>query len=315
MPLSPTIGAVLDGYLAERESEVHSSTIKYDCESLKRHLGNLAVDLLTDTEVKRYTVARRAGGAKGASAKHRKTAKPLSNGTIIRELGTLRAALSWGVRRRWIVFAPYIERPSAPTPRQRWLTQVEAERLLDGARQPHMKVFIGLALYTAARAGAILQLTWDRVDLAGGRIDLGESRGRKRRPRVPIADELRPILTDAKQAATSPFVVEYGGAPVASIKTGFKAAVRRAKLSGVTPHVLRHTAASWMIQHGVPFGDVAAFLGNTEAMVERVYGHHSPDWLAHAAAALSVKSRPNGRENGLPESGKIVRNHGAARQD
>lgn len=315
VPATPTIEAIVDGYLTEREAEVHSPTIKYDCATLKRHFGALPVDLLTETEVRRYMVARRAAGAKGASAQHRKKPRPLSNGTLIRELGTLRAALAWAVKRRWIPFAPFVDRPTAPRPRERWLTQVEAERLLDAARQPHVKVFIALALYTAGRAGALLQLTWQQVDLAAGRIDLGESRGKKRRPQVPIADELRPILEQARQAATTPFVVEYGGAPVASIKTGFRAAVRRAKLSGVSPHILRHTAASWMIQHGVPSSDVAAFLGNTEAMVERVYGHHSPDWLKHAAAALTVKSRPSGRGNSLPLDQKVIRNHGAAGQD
>ena len=294
VPLSPTISAVLDGYLAEREAEVHSTTIKYDCASLKRHLGETPADLLGDVEIKRYTVARRSLGARGAAAPHRQTAKPLSNGTLIRELGTLRAALAWAVRRRWLKFAPFVDRPTAPPSRERWLTQYEAEKLLASARQLHVRVFIALALYTAARASALLQLTWGQVDLAGGRIDLGESRGRKRRARVPIADELRPFLDEAKAAATSQFVVEYGGSPVASIKTGFRAAAKRAGLSGVTPHVCRHTAASWMVQQGVKLEHVAAFLGDTQETVERVYGHHSPDWLKDATAALSVKTRPTG---------------------
>ena len=75
--------------------------------------------------------------------------------------------------------------------------------------------------------------------------------------------------------------------PIASIKQGFRAAARRAKLPNVTPHVLRHTAATWMVQRGVPFEMVAKFLGNSKEMVERVYGHHSPEWLRLAANALS----------------------------
>ncbi len=47
---------------------------------------------------------------------------------------------------------------------------------------------------------------------------------------------------------------------------------------------------------GVPFEMVAKYLGNSVDMVERVYGHHSPDWLRRAAA-LSGFSVPTGTEN------------------
>ena len=65
------------------------------------------------------------------------------------------------------------------------------------------------------------------------------------------------------------------------------AACRRAKLPGVTAHVLRHTAASWMVQSGIPIAKVAVYLGNSQAMVEQVYGHHAPDFLDDAAKALA----------------------------
>ena len=56
--------------------------------------------------------------------------KPVSDGTIIRELVTLRAALKWARGERWITDVPYIETPSQPEPRDRWLTREEADRLL-----------------------------------------------------------------------------------------------------------------------------------------------------------------------------------------
>jgi len=41
-----------------------------------------------------------------------------------------------------------------------------------------------------------------------------------------------------------------------------------------------------MVMNGIPFEMVAKFLGNSMDMIERVYGHHSPDWLRRAAEAL-----------------------------
>lgn len=312
IPASPTIGTVLDGYLADREPRTHSPTIRQCCAILKRHLTDLPVDLLTKEVVRRYVADRRKAGAQGASAQYRKVVRPLSDGTLIRELGVLRAALAWAVTEKWLTDAPHVERPPAPQPRERWLTREEAVRLMDGAEAAHTRLFIALALYTAARAGAILQLTWARVDMDAGTINLGDGRGKKRRATVPITDELRAILEPAAEAATTPFVIEFAGAPVASIKTGFRSAVRRANLAGVTPHVLRHTAATWMVQRNVPIGMIAAWLGNSEQMIRSVYGHHSPEWLKQAAAALSM---PTGIGNKLPPKQKIVKSHGAAGGD
>lgn len=54
----------------------------------------------------------------------------------------------------------------------------------------------------------------------------------------------------------------------------------------VTPHVLRHTSATWLVQAGVPLWEVAGFLEMTVEMVKRIYGHHAPEHLQRAARAL-----------------------------
>jgi integrase len=104
---------------------------------------------------------------------------------------------------------------------------------------------------------------------------------------VPINDTLFDALTAAAERATSGFVIEFGGEQVASVKHGFHTAAERAGLAGVTPHVCRHTAATWMAQRGGPLWQVAGMLGHTDAtMVAQTYGHHHPDHMADAARAL-----------------------------
>lgn len=287
-PDAPSVAYVLAGYLKERSAKVHSDTLKYCCAHLSRHLGDLPVDMLGKPSVRGYCDARRREGPLGPTVKHRIRKRTLSDGTLIRELGTLRAALEWAVGEKIIKVAPFIERPEAPSARDRWLTRHEANRLINAAHAAHIRLFIALALHTSARSGAVLGLTWDRVDFQANIIDMGASRGKKRRTRhLPITDDLRPLLAEAANASTCPYVVEHGGKPVRSIKTGFRAAVRRAHLTGVTPHVLRHTAVTWMVQANVPLPMVAAYASMSLQMVQKVYGHHSPDWLRQAAAALS----------------------------
>lgn len=295
-PPSPSVGAILDGYLAERRHTAASfATLEYAAAALRRHLGDLEPDHLTKERARFYARRRQAEGHQvGPAAKRRK--KPTAPGTIIRELVTLRAALRWAMDERWIARVPAIEIPRAPQPRDRWLTRDEAARLLDHAQAPHVRLFLALALHTAGRAGAILALPWRAVNLQARLLNLGEGSGKKDRAVVPINDALLPLLQEAHRGRTGEWVIEHGGRPVASVATGTRAAARRAGLPGVTPHVLRHTAATWMAQAGVPMVQIARFLGHrTTTTTEQVYAKHGPDYLRGAAAALSGPGGPGSR--------------------
>ncbi len=287
-PEQPTLSAILDGYLADRKQTVLGyGTLETNAKALKRHLGDLQADHLTKERIRFYRRQRQAEGhfVGPANAKRK---KPIQDGTLLRELVTLRAALRWANNEKWIGDVPYIEVPPQPPPRDRRLTREEAEELVASALAPHVRLFLMVALYTAARATAVRQLTWDRVDLVTGIIDLGSAKGGKGRAVVPIAAKLRPALVEARKAATCNHVIEHGGKPVASVKTGTRAAARRAGLPGVTPHVLRHTAATWMAMARVPMADIALVLGHKSVRItERVYAKYHPDYLRSAVAALS----------------------------
>jgi len=97
----------------------------------------------------------------------------------------------------------------------------------------------------------------------------------------------RSALEEAKKAALTDNVVEWGGKSLASIKKGFAAAALRAGFPDLTPHVLRHSAAVHMAEAGVPMSEIAQYLGHSSTNVtERVYARFSPDYLRKAAAAL-----------------------------
>ncbi len=286
VPECPTVGDVLDGYWQDHSQRPVSPGHIYTINTLKTLLAALPVDLLNKERVRNYLATRRAAGPANASTKYQKTVKPLADSTLRREMVTLRAALRWAEREGWITEVPHVEAPSAGQPRDRWLTRDEAARLIANARQAHVKLFIALGLYTAGRAGAVLELTWDRVDFDAAVIDLGSGRGNKRRAAVPLHPKVRPMLDAAFAVRKTPFVIEHDGKRVASAKKGFRAAAERAGVPWATPHVLRHTAATWMAQRGVSVERIAAFLGNSVAMVERVYVHHSPQHMSEASAAL-----------------------------
>jgi integrase len=87
------------------------------------------------------------------------------------------------------------------------------------------------------------------------------------------------------------YLVEWDGMPVKSVKTAFRHAVDAADLQGkVTPHTLRHRAATWLMQAGVDKWEAAGFLGMSVEMLDRVYGHHHPDHLREAARAIGYRT-------------------------
>jgi integrase len=217
-------------------------------------------------------------------------------GTARRELGVLRASINFAHRMGRLTRTVNVDLPTSAEPRDRWLTRKEAAALLRAALReprvrPYLPLFILLALYTGHRKQAILTLRWTRVDLEHRRIDFNEPglrRTNKRRARIPIPARLFGHLCRARRRGTDlGFVVNDAGSRLKDIKRGFATACDRAGLSDVTPHVLRHTCATWLMQHGVPIWDAAGFLGMTRETLEKVYGHHHPDHLRSAAEALS----------------------------
>ena len=141
-------------------------------------------------------------------------------------------------------------------------------------------------------------MRWPQIDLKANRINFeieGRAITKKRRGQIPIPARLLPHLIRARRRGTDlGYVLHINGKPIQNIKKGFAAACKRAGLEGVTPHTLRHTAATWIMQRGVPAWQAAAFLSMSEATLTRVYGHNHPDYMREAAEAISNRRRGKG---------------------
>ena len=253
-------------------------------------------------------------------------AKRSGNGGARRDLEDLRAAINHHAKEGYHRGVVRVVLPPKGRPRDRWLTRDEVAKLLwvcwrtrevqtqhrgrlkgqkiETDKRPlrHLARFILLAVYTGTRAAAVAAASPVRaegrsfVDLSNGifyRLAQGQRETNKRQPPVPIPPRLLAHLRrwHARGLARE-HVVEFNGQPVKSVKTAFKRAVKVAKLSGkITPHTLRHTAATWLMQAGVDRWEAAGFLGMSVEMLDRVYGHHHPDHLRTAARAIGYRPR------------------------
>jgi len=244
------------------------------------------------------------------------------------DLETLRAAINHHSKENLHYGVVRVTLPPKGLPRDRWLTRSEAAKLIWACwryrerqtvhrgrhkgqlvateKRPlrHLARFILIGLYTGTRASAIASASPYRqdghsfVDFDQGiyyRLAIGRRATNKRQTPAPIPPRLLAHMRRwVRRGAVTSHFVEWQGVPVKSVKTGFRHAVELAGLWGkVTPHTLRHTAATWLMQRGVPIWQAAGYLGMSAAVIERTYGHHHPDYMRAAAQAITSKQPAN----------------------
>lgn len=281
---SKTVGDLFRLYMADRETDGKlMPAFRDNWKALEPHFGAMAPEHVTADECRSYAKSRLS---------------TVSPGTVWTELTRLRSCLNWAIKRRVIAPAGYVWVPKKPDPKTRVLTEDEAWRLIDAAVMPHVKLFVWLALLTGARSGAILSLTWDRVDFDAGTIDFKvmdppnplQKRARKAAAKVAMTPELRFMLVEAKTGALTDHVIEWDAAPVQSIRKGFSEACRRAGLTGVVPHTLRHTHATLALEGGVEIERISRQLGHRDSATTRgIYLHPSADYSAPSAQAVALR--------------------------
>jgi integrase len=203
-----------------------------------------------------------------------------------RSLRLLRAAFNWGLRTGAVTQGSPFKRAgvnavtlSKETARSRRFQTGEAERLL-AACGPHLRAVVEAALETGCRRGELLNLRWSQVQLAP-RPELwlaaDQTKTAKAR-RVPISTRLQAILAmrrhdpDGHPFPADAFVLgnEIGGR-VASVKTAWQAACRRANITDLHFHDLRREAGSRWMEAGVPLATIQKWLGHANISQTSVY--------------------------------------------
>ena len=173
----------------------------------------------------------------------------------------------------------------------RALTADQANTLID-ASSGWLQVAIIVGVKTGLRPGEVAALQWSDINfesgylsvnhsshsIRGGGVELRPPKTGCSRRMVPIAADLESVLQDWRKTQAeigiSPFVITVEGRPLRR-DTFTQAFGRLAKKSNIeaTPHGLRHTFATALLENGKPTAHVAELLGDSEATVANVYSH------------------------------------------
>lgn len=170
---------------------------------------------------------------------------------------------------------------------RRILSVEDEERLLRNA-SPFLQDLITFGLNTGLRVGEIFSLQWSHVDFDNGILNVFAPKTGKTRP-VPINSESRRVLEAWALGRKNDFVFynHDTGKPFVDLKAGFALACRKAAISGVSWHTLRHTFASRLVERGVDIVTVQQLLGHSTVTVTMRYTHTNLDSKRSAVAKLA----------------------------
>ncbi|MFH6604806.1 tyrosine-type recombinase/integrase [Maribacter algicola] len=216
----------------------------------------------------------------------------ISNRTINRKIASLKAYYRFLQRIDKIQTNPLAKHKALKTPKKvevpfsedeilRLLTQNPFENTFEGKRD---RLIIELLYVSGMRRSELIDLKINNVDLEKGSLKVLGKRNKERI--LPLLPSTRPLFKDYFEARNSlAFVAE--DSYVFLTKSGnkiYETLVYRiingyfSKVSSKTkksPHILRHTFATHMLNHGADLNSVKELLGHSSLASTQVYTHNS----------------------------------------
>ncbi len=265
----------LKQYLAATSSKRSHREDKIRAVTLLERLGELSAYEISSAKLQRYVEDRLI------------IVKPA---TVNRELALLSVAMSHA-RKVGFELPPMPRglKMREPETRLRWLMEEESVKLIEAARSSKasfLAEWIIVALDTGMRAGEVCNLR--RGDVLPDRVTVQASHAKSGRSRtIPLtAAAISAIATQPKRSVW--VFTHEDGSQIKDVRAALHNACLRAGIEPITPHILRHTCASWLAQRGVPLYLIQRMLGHSTINMTARYAHLSPDHLKECVAALSI---------------------------
>ena len=184
--------------------------------------------------------------------------------------------------------AAHVPKPNPQNERDRIASGDEWKRLL-GAAAPHLQRIL-IVLYTLGpRRGELLRLEWPDVDMQRREITLRNTKNGETRT-VPMTPEVYRVFTEVWQERRldTHRVFLYKDKPIRDVKTAFAKACRRAGITNLRLHDLRHTASTNLRRAGVDATTAMKIVGHKSERMHRRYNTVEPEDLRLAVLQLAT---------------------------
>jgi integrase len=314
----PTVAAYIDEWLARRRTSLRPTTwTSYQDVLTGRvvpQLGALRLDRVTPKHIADMLADLREHGSRSP-----RRGPGLSATSVKYTLSVLNFVLKDATKRGVLARNPaeHVDRPRVTKQEMRWWSANEARTFLDAAAGDRYVALWTLALTTGMGRGELLGLKWPDIDFEASRLAV-------RRTLVTVAYQVR--WSEPKTAASRRVVAldpgtvaalrahrarqleerlavgsgyldqelvfaDVAGEPLHpdTVTKHFDRLVARAGVPRIRLHDCRHTAATVMLEQGVPLKAVTERLGHSSTQITSdLYQHVGETMQEEAAAKLGA---------------------------
>jgi integrase len=212
--------------------------------------------------------------------------------------GVLASAFAVAVRWKYIATNPFreVDKPKGKESLPIYFSKEDFKRFINAIQNIDDRELYLAGVLTGMRQGELASLSWSsdidfvrRVILVQNKIDF-TTKSRRNRV-IPMNSQLWNILALRKERTTCDLVFHKKGSRLTKdeISKTFKKYIRKLKCDDrLHFHSLRHTAATWMVQEGVPIFEVQKLLGHTSITVTQIYAHLATSQLHSAVEKLEI---------------------------
>lgn len=283
----------LSHYQSLNNASIHTlKAYESDLKHFRRYVGNREIDNVNHEILRNYL-------------RYQRDVQGLKETTIKRRLACIKLLFRWAKGEALLYTNPLDslnERIRLPKRLPRALTKDEITRLQtscevcvdqDGFRQISEKILIRMLMTTGMRVGELVALTLDDLDLVDGTIRV-QGKGNRQR----LAYVLDPCLKRdmahylhlrPKHAYQQQLIVYTSGKTLTTdrVRLDLKRQAARAGISrNITPHMLRHTAATEWLEAGLDIRHVQKLLGHHSISTTEIYTHVSDSSLKNVLLKL-----------------------------
>jgi len=196
------------------------------------------------------------------------------------------------------------------------LSQIEVIRIIQVTKNLKHRVIIALLYSCGLRVGEVINLRLSSIDLDRMLIKVISGKGRKDRF-VGIAETILPLLHNYLNTYhPEEYFAEglYGGKySASSIRKFLSKSVRLAGIDKkVTPHTLRHSYATHLLENGVSLRHIQQLLGHSKPETTMIYTHVTRKSLIDIQSPLDtilLSLKQENKENSkflLSESNRLI---------
>ena len=254
---------------------------------LKEYFGRCRALEVTPLMVENFRVRMK-------QTKSVKTGRLYAGGTINKVISLARKIYYLGMDAGIVKTNPFARRGVFKEhPRGRYMPDDDFRRIL--THLPEYVQPIALTAYlTGMRRGEVLGLTWDRVDLETGTVDLREEQTKTEEPRMLYLNslpELRKVFLEAalkRGAGQEEVFTRSDGLPISKeyMARLFKKACSEAKTPLYRFHDLRHTFNTNMVKAGVQKSVIMRLTGHKTLAMFLRYSHLDQEQSESAMESL-----------------------------